>query len=241
MNKVVQYFRKSPRLIVLASVFIVAGIVLVGSALASTFTDDTQAEFDAGSYSNTSWSTDHVELSSGQSSGTFTSQVFDGGSSGTVNWNQLSWTESLPSATKLLVVDTTADVYRSINSGSSWSLVKDDYNAGTANAGVDDLLADSNKVLYIVHNQAVWQSTDYGVTWTQATGSYGGANAIRATRDSANSLYLVDGGEDIWRSTNAGVSWTQSADNMNGGTGNAAGLAAVGTTLYLADVAADVW
>ena len=69
-----------------------------GSSTAGQFVDDTQAEFDTGTYDYTQWSTDHVELTStgiGNGSGAYTSEVFDAGSSDT-SWDQISWSEVLP-------------------------------------------------------------------------------------------------------------------------------------------------
>ena len=37
----------------------------------------TQSHFDEGTYSNTEWNTDHVELSAGQTVGSYTSEIFN--------------------------------------------------------------------------------------------------------------------------------------------------------------------
>lgn len=66
-----------------------------GGSTSGSYVDDTQGEFDQGTYSNTQWNTDHVELSSGQTSGTYSSQIFDSGDTAT-QWDQLSWAENLP-------------------------------------------------------------------------------------------------------------------------------------------------
>lgn len=76
-------------ILIIGAVVLVARFIFPYSVFASTFTDDTQAEFDAGTHSNTVWDTNHVELSSGQTGGTFTSQIFNGGGAGT-SWSQLS-------------------------------------------------------------------------------------------------------------------------------------------------------
>lgn len=208
-------------------------------ALASTFVDDTGVEFNAGTYSSTVFDTDHVELSSGQTGGTFTSQVFDGGA--TVSWTTLSWSETLPNQNKFVTVDVAASIFKSTNSASTFSSINADYNGAGANAGVDDLVVTSGKVLYLLHNTAVWRSSDYGVTWTERTAAYGGAAGLFMAVEGDDDLYIADGGEDIWRSSDGGANWTQVADNMNGGSGNILAMTAYGTTLFLIDAVADVW
>ncbi|EKD49781.1 MAG: PKD protein [uncultured bacterium] len=70
-----------------------AGIEFSGGAAqlsleSQTFVDNTEGEFN-GTHSNTEWSTDHIQLSSGQTSGNYTSSTKDGG---TFNgWTQLGW------------------------------------------------------------------------------------------------------------------------------------------------------
>jgi len=73
--------------------------LFIGVVYAETFIDNTQSEFDAGSYSNTAWNDDHVELSSGQANGTFTSGVFDAG--GLANWNNIAWVPKRPTGKEL--------------------------------------------------------------------------------------------------------------------------------------------
>ena len=71
---------------------------------ASTFADDTQAEFDAGAHSNTQWDSgnswlefDATGLSSG--AGDFTSSIKDSGV--TATWNSLAWVPNRPTGKEL--------------------------------------------------------------------------------------------------------------------------------------------
>lgn len=227
---------------VLATAFLLAVFLFLSpKVLAATFVDDTQAEFNAGTYSNTAWDTNHVELSSGQTSGTFTSQVFDGGT--TANWSQLGWSETLTSVDKLIAVDVAADVWKSIDNAPTWSLVKDDYNSTDGN-NATDLVIDGNKNVFILNNQAVWKSTDAGASWTKVSSDYNGAegqNGVRIGQDGSNNLYISEADEDIWYSADSGANWTKKATNMNSGNGNAGGLVGVSSTLYLADAQSDIW
>ena len=216
-------------------------LLVLGFVYAATFTDSTQTDFDAGTYSDTTWNTDHVELGSDQTSGTYTSQVFDGGESVTVSWDTLSWTETLNSATKLIAIDNDADVWKSTDGGVSWTLVKDDYNGADNNGGLDHAVVDSSGNIFTFHNKDIWKSTDAGVSWSNVNTAYGGGNAKTGAIDSSNNLYIADGNEDIWKSTDAGVSWTEVDTNMNGGNGNVLGMTAVNATLYIVDNDADVW
>ncbi|MFH1376929.1 MAG: LamG domain-containing protein, partial [Candidatus Woesearchaeota archaeon] len=70
---------------------IVLNIGFVGAAV---FNVGSQGEFDQGTYNNTEWSVDHVQLSSGNTEGTYTSEVFD--VNNTAIWNNISWIKGAP-------------------------------------------------------------------------------------------------------------------------------------------------
>lgn len=59
-----------------------------------TWLTSTQSDFDQGSYSNTNYSTNHIELSAGQSTGLYTSKIFDANSSSV--WNTITFGTDLP-------------------------------------------------------------------------------------------------------------------------------------------------
>ncbi|MBD3249448.1 hypothetical protein GF336_05365, partial [Candidatus Woesearchaeota archaeon] len=73
-------------------ILLVIATLFLSLAYASEFVDDTEAEFNQGTYSSTEWSADHIELSSGQTGGSYASQIFDAGSSAV--WNNISWTSN---------------------------------------------------------------------------------------------------------------------------------------------------
>lgn len=213
----------------------------VPMAHAATFADDTQGEFDSGTYTDSVWDANHVELSSGQVSGTFTSQVFDGGPD--ANWDQVSWSETLGAVDKLIAVDVSADVWKSVDNSTTWSLIKDDYNSADGN-NASDMVIDGNGNLWVLNNQAIWKSTDKGLSWTKIHTDYNGSetqNGLRIARDSSNVLYIAEADEDIWYSADSGVNWTKRAANINAAVGNIGGLVGVNSSLYAVDAAADVW
>lgn len=80
-------------------------ILQASTAVGSTaheIVDDTQTEFDAGTYSDTQWDTDHVELTPTgitNGTGTYTSQIFDAGSS--ADWGSIEWVENLDTGSGL--------------------------------------------------------------------------------------------------------------------------------------------
>lgn len=55
---------------------------------------NSQTVFDSGTYNSTEFSIDHLQLSSGQSSGFYTSSIKDAGAN--AQWNNISWTEDVP-------------------------------------------------------------------------------------------------------------------------------------------------
>ena len=226
------------RLTAFILVILLAFVSFSPEVLADTFIDDAQAEFDAGTYANTVWDIDHVELSSGQTSGTFTSQVFDGGAN--ASWSQILWSESLANVDKLIAVDSTADIWKSVDNGATWSLLKDDYTGDDSN-NATDMVKDTSENLIILFNQDVWSSTDAGINWTKVNDDYNdseGQNGQRIAIDSSNNLYIVEADEDVWQSTDNGASWTKAG---NTGSANAAGFVGVGSDLFLVDTSANVY
>jgi len=81
-----------------------AGIYILSTApgiFAADFTDDTQAEFNAGTYSGTQWDATNswVELSAPPTSGNYTSSVKDAGSDS--SWNNIAWVPERPTGKEL--------------------------------------------------------------------------------------------------------------------------------------------
>lgn len=74
----------------------------MSSGLADTYVHDTLAEFN-GSYSDTQWNTDHLELDATgitNGTGTYTSPIIDSGQTDSA-WGDLAWTEELNNAPDL--------------------------------------------------------------------------------------------------------------------------------------------
>jgi hypothetical protein len=69
-------------------------LLISAPALALTWTTDSQATFNEGTYVNTNWVTDHLEIPAGVASGTYTSKVLDAGT--TMRWQSLAWVEGAP-------------------------------------------------------------------------------------------------------------------------------------------------
>ncbi|MBS3082467.1 hypothetical protein J4454_00750 [Candidatus Pacearchaeota archaeon] len=128
-----------------------------------------------------------------------------------------------------------SDVWRSVDSGSIWSLVKDDYNGGDGN-GATFMAVDSSNNLYIIFNQDVWQSIDSGTSWTKVNDDYNGGegqNALVADFDGSNFI-LIEGDEDIWSSADSGTTWTKiNGSDFNGGNGDPFGIATTTVTTDL--------
>ena len=212
-------------------------------AYAATFIEDTQSEFNAGTHSSTVWDTNRVQLSLGSTSGTFTSQVLDGGTTNIPRWDSLAWTEGI-TTTEILGIDTASDVWASIGTSTVWQLAKDDYNSTNGN-GATDMAIDGSESVYILQAQDLWKSTNHGYSWTFINTDYNGAgssaNGINIVTDNSNNVFIVAGNEDVYKSTNGGTSFSSVASNFNGGTGNVQGMVAVGANLFAVDVGADVW
>lgn len=85
MEKIVRLNRN-----VLFSIIVVS--LFVSLAYASTFIDNSQSGFNSGTYNWTFYnSSGFVQLNSSRLNGTYTSQIFNAGSSS--RWNNISWTQ----------------------------------------------------------------------------------------------------------------------------------------------------
>jgi len=206
------------------------------------FQDVTGGDFANGTYSYTEWNGSAVVLSSGQTSGTYTSQIFDAGDDST--WHNLSWSGGEPAIELLFAVDGAADVWNSFDLGTTWNLVKDDYNGGNPN-GATYMDRNSSSDLFILHNQDIWTSPDSGTTWGLVNDDYNGAegqNGYVLGIDNSDNFVIIEGDQDVWKSTDFGVSWTKVATNFNGGNGDIFGITVDSfNVIFAVDGAADVW
>ncbi len=212
-------------------------------AFAASFIDDTSSEFAAGTHSSTAWDTNRIQLTLGSTSGTFTSQVLDGGTTNIPRWDSLAWSEGI-TTNQVLGVDAQSDVWASISTTTTWQLSKDDYNGANGN-GATAMTLDGNETVFILDSQDIWKSTNHGYTWSLASDDYNGSgsnsNGVAIITDSSNNIYVISGAEDVWKSTDTGTTFSSVASNFNGSNGNVLGATHVGANLFAVDNKADVW
>src|SRR3989338_6874090 len=206
-----------------------------------TFSDTSQANFNNGTYNNTIHNGSAVVLLGSNTSGTYISRIFDATS--LASWNNLTYAITTPSLPVLYAVDAQSDFWKSVDSGVSWSLVKDDYNGADGNGATD--LEKNSTDLILVFNQNLWSSSDKGATWNKINDNYNGAegqNADVLGIDSNNYIYIVEGDQDVWRSINGGVNFSKLVSNFNGGNGVVLGLVINSSgAIFAVDVSSDVW
>src|SRR4029079_10180084 len=122
-----------------------------------------------------------------------------------------------------IVVATRANgVYRSTNTGTTFTKISGGAGTGLPNAGAYDLASDPGNTsrLYVVTTGGVYRSNDTGATWTNVTPSGSGlsastSNAKLTVHNSVgagtNAVYVgvVNGGVlfDVFRSSDQGVTW----------------------------------
>ncbi len=116
----------------------------------------------------------------------------------------------------MYIIDTSEDVYKSTDSGASFSLINGSFKTtGTQNSRG---LTSTSSGLYSVHADAeVWKSTNQGVTWTRTNSDYNGAIGNEANDIKSNSsgaIFIVHN-QDLWNSINDGVNWTLVNDDFN--------------------------
>src|SRR3990167_1340 len=173
--------------------FVVTGLTIIQ---ALSFSDNNQANFDNGTYVNTTYNGSALILAGGNLTGTFTSRIFDAGSESV--WNNLTFDSETPFLIRLVAVDGAADIWKSVNSGSNWSLIADNYN-------------------YIIEgDQDVWKSVDGGTSFTKLVSNFNGGNGVvfGLTINSTGALFAVDGAADVWNSLDQGVIWNLVKDDF---------------------------
>lgn len=227
---------------IIIGISIIFLLIIIAIGFATQIIDDTQDEFNLGNYNNTLYNGSAVVLSGANTSGTYTSRIFDAGSN--ARWDDITITRNLQTKEYIYAVDNTADVWNSPNQGTNWNLVKDDYNGADSN-GVTEIFFNSSGAAFIIYNQNIWRSLDMGLTWTKINDNYNGAevqNAYVAAADKNNNLYIIEGDQDVWKSTDSGATWIKISTDFNGGNGNFGGLVADSSNnLFAVDLASDIW
>lgn len=116
----------------------------------------------------------------------------------------------LPGSSTTILAATTDGIYRTTNSGTSWTLVKN-------NVRVFDIEfhPTTPNTMYAATSDAFIKSTDGGVTWTNMTSGIvtnGQRTAVEVTANAPDNVYcLTTEGQDfeaLFKSTNKGVSFT---------------------------------
>ena len=117
-----------------------------------------------------------------------------------------------PSNNNVLVAATDNGIYKSINAGANWSVVKSggDFKDMQFKPG-------NNSILYATNSSEFWRSADFGNTWTQVTngivipgGGSGNGMRIAVSAADTNVVYvgMVAGDGTILKSTDGGTSFT---------------------------------
>ncbi|MFK7757697.1 MAG: glycosyl hydrolase [Flavobacteriales bacterium] len=106
-------------------------------------------------------------------------------------------------------------VWKSVNSGSTWTPLSDDL----AVIGISGIAIDPNNSnnIYVTtgdsdggntYSIGVWKSTDAGSTWSQAGADFGQGNKILIDPTTTSTLWVASN-SGLYKSTNSGTSWTE--------------------------------
>ncbi|MCX6749007.1 MAG: hypothetical protein NT076_05380 [Candidatus Pacearchaeota archaeon] len=192
-------------------------LILLASCLvlAANFKD-----FDQGTFSNTYYNGSSILLKGTNTTGNFTSRIFD---ASTISlWNNISFISSTPSSEEFYAVDAKANVYFSQNSGVSWSLKNSSYTGSTP-GGTQDIFSDSSS-LYIIKSiqKEIYSSSNFGYSWTLVNSTFSNKDLFAGTAF-GNSIYAFAGATGIlvYKSSDKGISWN-SATSYNGATAKGA-------------------
>lgn len=133
---------------------------------------------------------------------------------GTLRVNRLIVDPSTPSTVYAL----SAGLYKSTDSGGTWTLLPTGSNA----IGALAIDPQSPATLYagtVLNSQlAVIKSTDGGANWLPANNGLSGSSIFGLGIDPQNSATIYAGGSfDVFKSTNGGTSWTRASTGINFG------------------------
>jgi len=110
-------------------------------SITTPIVDDTQAEFDNGTYTQTVWDTDHVELVTPHpASGSYSSDIFDAGSS--VTWTDIAWDPGKPYCKELPDSEGVETGYNSGNADMSDNILL--YHLNESSGIITDSSGNSN-------------------------------------------------------------------------------------------------
>ncbi|MDP2692542.1 MAG: T9SS type A sorting domain-containing protein [bacterium] len=131
---------------------------------------------------------------------------------GLPGFGPFKWVETIASKGDTLyagtrTMTTTQDgVYRSINSGSNWSLT------GLSNVGVNELFTKGNDVYAAIPGVGVKKSSDFGATWTLTSLPIGQNSFIANTEN----IFSGNGNIGVFRSVDDGQNWNMVDNGMRG-------------------------
>lgn len=119
-----------------------------------------------------------------------------------------------PSDTTIIYVSSPGGgIWKSTNSGTSWTPLIDFVNSAWMN--VFHLCLDPlnvNTIYASLSSGGVLKSTNAGVTWSTTGGGPSGTKQVKVHPSNSNIVFAA-ANNGIWRSTNGGSSWTQTETN----------------------------
>jgi photosystem II stability/assembly factor-like uncharacterized protein len=138
--------------------------------------------------------------------------------------------EMITTPTSVIVALEGGSMYRSTNSGTSWTLA--DNGLGTVRGEYGGIVRVGGTLFAATSETGLYRSTNDGLSWvTSNNGLTGGAIWVTAITSLADTLVIATSGGVMYRSTNGGALWTISnagmpPDTMFGALGTA------GTTMF---------
>jgi len=203
----------------------------------AVFEDISETNFSQGTYVNTTYNGSAVVLSGSNLSGTYISQIFDAGNDAV--WNNISWVSGTPNLNSLFCVDGGGDVYKSVDSGVTWSMSKEDYGRTSDGA----YMFSDGSYIYIISNsnREIWRSSD-GESWSIVNDSFADSGLLVGEADSTDNLFVADASGDVYISSDNGVTWTLQGDFNAGASNNPKGIGINSSDdIYIVDGVGDVY
>jgi hypothetical protein len=225
--------------------FIIIALLSAILVYAASFDIINQDDFNLGSYQNTSYNGVGVILSGANLSGTYTSKIFDAGTSAT-QWDNLSYVKNMLSIEFLYSVDNSGGIWQSKNLSVNWIQVSSDYTPGSGNTGAVNIVSNLSGSLFVANGQNLWGADDKGITWRLINGDINGAGDSNDAATMAiyqNTIYIIDNSEDVLKSTDSGVTFTKvNNTDFNGGNGAAKAMTTNSSgAVFVIDAQSDVW
>ena len=108
-------------------------------------------------------------------------------------------------------------MFKSTNNGTNWTQMGT--TGGTGSIIEFAIAPSNNQVIYVLYSGSIRKTTDGGLTWTNASGTFpGNPTFITINPTDPNNAWVTKGdysaGQKVYQTINGGTSWSNVSSNL---------------------------